>query len=527
MEKIQGNKVVSIGGLTSSANYLQLPDIEPGSALSLLNFESSIYGGYRRISGYSPLNASSQEVDAAGAEGRILVVAVFGTDIIVARKQQAGATYEFYKNDGATWTKYTTGLTRSSSGVTRIRWVTFNFNGTEKIVFVDGVNNACIFDGTNWTEIDSANTGADFANAGGNQAINAPMYVEVFKNHLFLAQDNLVAHSAPLAEYDFTAASGAGQLPVGFDLNQIKMFRDSLYVFGINNIKNISVSGSDFVVNEITSNIGCLASDTVLEVNGSLVFLSQDGIRPISGTDRINDIELETISGKIHPTIIENVRNATLTEVVSVLIRGKSQIRMFFSSPSIDAVDTYGIVGCIRSSNGSSAWEWGELKGFSVSCATSRYIGATEYVIHGDYDGNVFRQEVGNDFNGTAVDAVYSTPFLDFGDAGIRKTTRKVKLFVRPEGLVSININLVYDWGDTIKLNPNAYTLSDDASSSSSLYGTAIWDSSTYSGATIPILIENLQGSGHSVQFIYYTSDNNPPYTIQGALYEFSVEGRK
>jgi hypothetical protein len=528
MENFQSQKVVSIGGLNSNINHIQLSDNEPGSAIELQNFEASLFGGYRRLSGYTPLSVSSPEVDDAGAEGRILTVAFYGEDIIVARKQKVSATYDFYIFNGTGWTKLVTGLTRSSVNVTRIRFVEFNFNGTPKICFVDGVNPACLYDGTTWVEITAAHSGANYANAGGNQAIDTPAYVSVFKNTLFLAGQHLAVYSAPLAEYDFTAASGAGQLPAGYTVVQIKPFRDSLYVFGSNNIKKVEVSGTDFVLNDVTANVGCLASDSVQEIDGDLLFLSQDGFRPISGTNRIGDVQLEVVSKKIQRLVTEEIVSNQMTEVCSVLIRSKSQARFFLSSPSKTAVDTFGIIGCLRDyPDGSIAWEWGRLKGISAACAASKYIGATEYVLHGDYEGNVFRQESGNDFNGSPIEAIYSTPFLDFGDAGVRKTMRRIRVFVRPEGLMHINAKLVYDWQEPTKLNPDTYAIEIGTSGTESLYGTGVYGTGVYSGGTIPVLVTDVSGSGMSVQIKYSTVDTNPSYTIQGTLFEFHVEGRK
>lgn len=528
MEGVQSQKVVSIGGLNSNVNHIQLSDNEPGSAVELQNFEPSLFGGYRRLSGFASLAEAFPAVDDAGAEGRIFVVAFYGEDIIVARKQKASATYDFYQFNGTGWTKLVTGLTRSSVGVTRLRFVEFNFNGTQKICFVDGVNPACLYDGTTWVEITAAHSGANYANAGGNQAIDTPSYVSVFKNHLFLAGGHLVVHSAPLTEYDFTAASGAGQLPAGYTTVQIKPFRDSLYVFGLNNIKKVDVSNTDFVLNDVTANVGCLASDSVQEIDGDLIFISQDGIRPISGTNRIGDVQLEVVSKKIQQLLSEETSTNDMEELCSVLVRNKSQVRFFLSGPDKAATDTFGIIGGLRDyPDGSIAWEWGRLKGISASCSSSKYIGAIEYVLHGDYDGNVFRQEVGNDFNGSAIEAIYSTPFLDLGDAGIRKTMRKIRLFVRPEGLMQINARLVYDWEDLNKLNPDTYAIESDVASIGSTYGTAVYGTAVYSGGKTPVLISNVEGSGWSVQIRYSSVDTNPSYTIQGTLFEFHVEGRK
>jgi hypothetical protein len=52
-DRINAYKVISIGGLNTNKDVLTQGQFEPGSAYSLINYEPSTTGGYRRISGYS------------------------------------------------------------------------------------------------------------------------------------------------------------------------------------------------------------------------------------------------------------------------------------------------------------------------------------------------------------------------------------------------------------------------------------------------------------------------------------------
>ena len=56
---------------------------------------------------------------------------------------------------------------------------------------------------------------------------------------------------------------------------------------------------ANFVLQTVTDDLGCLATDSVIEMGGDLLFLSQDGLRPVSGTDKIGDVNLETVSKNI------------------------------------------------------------------------------------------------------------------------------------------------------------------------------------------------------------------------------------
>ena len=119
-----------------------------------------------------------------------------------------------------------------------------------------------------------------------------PKFAAAFKNRLFLAgndgEESLLYYSASNDDEDFTTANGGGSINVGFEINAIKPFRDALYIFGRTNIKKLTGnSTSNFIVEPVTDDIGCVAGDSVVEVAGDLLFLGPDGIRPIAGTDKI------------------------------------------------------------------------------------------------------------------------------------------------------------------------------------------------------------------------------------------------
>jgi hypothetical protein len=527
MEQLTSFKVICEGGLNSNNNHLELSERFPGSATELLNFEPSLFGGYRRLSGYEPLDEDYPEVDAVDATGKILALAVYDNNILTARKI-AGNLYNFYRQ-ASPWSAYVTGLTLNSNNVNKIRHVTYNFTGTEHIAFTDGANNAILFNGTTWKFISPGAGGTAYNDAGGPQALDAPKYVTLFKNHLFVSGDtvkkHLIAHSAPLADYDWRAASGAGQLNAGFEVKQIKPFRDELYVFGERHIKKIVVENNIFVLKDVAYNIGCIAPDSVVEINGDLMFLAQDGFRTIAGTERIGDVELGVMSKNIQDDVINLINNADLNSINAVVIRRKSQVRFFFSTDTSDPTKNRGVIGGLRAGVNGVNWEWGLLEGISTSVCTSSYIGTEEFVLHGSFDGKVYRQEQGNSFDGKRILAIYSTPYFDFGDVWTRKTTHAVNVFVRPEGSTDISLKSEFDWESTEVFNPRNYIL--ELNASGELYGVAVYGVSLYATRPLPFIRHTMEGSGFSNKLTFFTNDTNSSYTIQSFVYEMKPNGRK
>lgn len=544
-DEIQSYKLVCSGGLNSNQNHLYLSEAAAGSATRLVNFEPSLYGGYRRIEGFKVLEDLDVTVGGANAEGKVLCVAIYKNEhignpyIIAARKDVGANTYKFYKFVSQVgWQAMTNSLTLSTTDgvrtVDKIRHVQWDFGDGSHIAFADGVNNAIIFNGTNWYQLNSSNTGGT-SSPGGDQIVNAPALVDVFENHLFLGGDrasrSVLCHSAPGDPFDFTNASGAGQITPGFNIVQFKPFRDDLFVFGTNSIKKVAPDiTAGFVTDQVTTNVGCIARDSVLEIGGDLMFLAPDGFRPVSGTSRIGDVELETISKPIQVTLVDMIREYDMDTINGVVIRSKSQVR-FFVGDDTDAnvTSSYGIIGGLANQDGSIGWEFGELTGIRASCTTSDYIGRTEYVLHGDYDGKVYRQEQGTDFNGEDIIAVYATPYLDFGDTEVRKTMRKVNTFIRSEGPATVYLSMSYDWGDYNTARPSSYNQTSaggpvEYGGRNIDYGAA---NVLYGGNSKPIMTTDVQGSGFSARATFVSLGQSEPFSIQGLVFEFSISGRR
>jgi hypothetical protein len=613
-DRVQSYKVICGGGLNSNENHLDLSENSPGAATRLVNYEVSLFGGYRRIEGFTSYNANAnhQEVDPVNSEGKILSVSIHKDDnldstiVIASRKvkkftytatagqtvfsgadsnsrtlannntantivkKTSGSTtttlsgstldatsvtlssgvlagdiieidtneYKFFRYvPFAAWAPYTTGIIHKFKDgirqVKKLRHISFNFGDGNKICFVDGVNNAVVFDGINWKAISPNNSGGA-SSPGGASALARPELVDAFENHLFFGGDRVaqatIAYSAPLDPLTFTAAAGAGQLAIGFDVVQFKPFRGDLFIFGTNGIKKVSPDvTAGFVLDQITTNVGCIARDSVLELGGDLVFLAPDGLRPVAGTSRIGDVELETISKPIQQLLTALPQDYDLETLNGVVIRSKSQLRYFVGDDGIFTQDSFGIIGGLRSADQRLGWEFGELVGIRASCCDSAYVNSSELVLHGDYNGKVYQQEKTNQFDGQDILAVYATPFFDYGDTEVKKTMRKANTFIRAEGPLTLNMAVTYDWEDPNTAKPSSY--SQESSGAPVRYkgkninygGTNI----NYGGTEKPIVTTSLQGSGYATQLTFVTLGNFNPYSIQGIVFEFSIAGRR
>ena len=507
-ENIQTNVVVCEGGLNNQANPLT---ITPGETIISINYEPSLLGGYRRVSGITKFDTAI----VPGAGDRVLGVSVFGAGVIAAR-DNATPKVDIYVSSGSGWGAKINSDTRTPGG--KHYFTKYDYTGTRRIIGVDGKNNPFRWDGSTYTLL----------NASGSPANAA--YVAEYKRHIFYsgysANTGAITFSVPLDETSFAAADGAGEIVVGDTVVALRKFREQLIIFCNNSIfKLVGDSKFNFELLPITFDIGCAAPDTIQEIGGDLYFLGPDGIRTIAGTEKIGDVELASVSKKIQD-LTPNIISTSNANITSVSIPSKSQYRLFYSNDGDAVADALGVIGGIkRSAERGDFWEWGELKGIKVFCADNDFISNQERVVHGAFDGFVYEQELGNDFGGTAIEATLQTAYNHFDDPSKRKTIYKATIFYQAEGTISLDVFLIYDYDDGAKLQPANFTIATGGSTTS--YGAAVYGTDAYGSAEIPRAAQTTIGSGYQVSLKFITSDSNPAHTIQGFVLEYGLGGRR
>jgi hypothetical protein len=512
MDEIRSFPVSCAGGLFTSLDVLTQATQFPGTAIRLINYEPSIRGGYSRIKGFT------NDYGTLPGTGTTLGLAVFedlNDGVFGCRKPTSGNNYFHYWNGTTSaWVSPTTVGTPTMTGVEKVRFAKLYW-GLPKLVMTDGVNPLAIWDGTNYTQVTTGSV------------LSTPSLCESFSNHLFISGDssepNSLVFSAPEDPTDFTPANGAGVINVGFKINAIKSFRDTLYVFGTNNIKKVVGSSiANFALQDVTKNLGCVAPDSVVEFNGDLLFLGPDGIRPISGTDRIGDVEINTISKPIQSVFEGLPSSEDMTKASILVLNKKSQFRMFFPDE-----ESLGIIGALRrTGQGGQGFEFSRLIGVSMACGDSSYLGDEEYIIHGDSTGSVYRQESGNTFAGTPIESLFQTPYFHMDDPINRKIVHEVFTYLRADGVISVDMGLVYDYEDEYTLSPTDYAFSTDGAAS--FYGLATYDeTSIFDGNPSPLRRTTVEGSGRSVSVVYVTTADQPSHSIEALVLSYAIADKR
>jgi len=558
------------GGLIKSRSTFIM---QPGQALELLNFEPDIEGGYRRINGFRK-HVNHIVPQTSVSSEKVLMVAFFNNNILAARGekifssastelaekilQATGMTgsgtitvdstsgfsssgtlqinSEIFTYTGKTSTTFT-GVTRAASSTSaaahavddavseswterdtgrtnasKYSFERFNFDGNDKIIVTDGTNDPTVFN-TSFSATDVTES-----------TVEGAKFVTAFKSHMFYAgmssTPQTLVFSQPFDEDAFNSGSGAGSIKIDDTIVGMKAFRDDLFVFCENRIFKLSgTSSSDFAITPVTRNIGCVNGDTIQEFAGDLIFLGPDGLRTVAGTARIGDVELGTISANVQSIFDENLVDSALFE--SVVIPDKTQYRIFFSKDGTGEDNTKGVI-CVMKGQ---TFEFAELRGIKPSTTDTFVEAGNVLVLHGGFDGYIHRQEKGNDFDGTAVSGRYRSPDLTFGDPGVRKHMQRVIVNYKPESAINADMFVRYDYEDRNSSRPAAYSL--DSEDVVAIYGTSVYGTPTYGGASQPLLRQSVEGSGFAVALRVNDNATTAPYSLKGFQLEYQVGARR
>ena len=430
------------------------------------------------------------------------------TGVTRATSSTSAADHSIDNAVSESWTEKDTG--RTSAG--KYGFERFNFDGNDKLIVVDGNNDPTVFN-TSLSATDVTES-----------TVEGAKHVVAYKGHMFYSgmssTPSTVVFSQPFDEDAFSSGSGAGSVKVDDTIVGLKVFRENLFIFCENRIfKLTGSSSSDFAVAPVTRDIGCINGNTIQEFAGDLIFLGPDGLRTVAGTARIGDVEIGTISRAVQPEIDKNIKDSDIFE--SIVIPDKTQYRLFFSNSNDLEVATDGLICVLKGQN----FEFGKIKGIKPS-ATDTFVSTGDVrALHGGFDGYIYRQEKGNDFDGTSINGKYRSPDLTFGDPGIRKYMQRVILNYAPESAISADLFLRYDYESGDAPRPAAYPF--DSTKVVAQYGVATYGTGTYGGSTQPLVRQPVEGSGFAVALRVNDDGTTAPYSLKGFGVEYQLGARR
>ena len=440
---------------------------------------------------------------------------------------QTAASSQAVKKSGVLGSALSSATTILRTNQTNNQFATFESDGAYGSLYItDGNNKIAEFQITV-----SSGVNTYYFEELASPAPANPKICEIFSERLVVAgqssSTSTVVYSARLKPYDFEGSS-AGEIDVGDIIVGIKVFRNSLIIFCKNSIFELTSLDSTPIIKSITKNIGCVNGNSIQEIGGDLIFLAPDGLRTVAGTARIDDVEIGSISRKILPLINNLLTNIQQYTLSSMVIRERSQYRLFYHKSGQGQSGQLGIIGTFKfDSNGVPAFEWSEAKGMDLKFCSSELNPQNEEVKFGANEtGYIYEIDKGNNFDGANINAKFQTPDMDYGDNGLRKSLYTVKANIKPEGTQpDLKMRIRYDFESTDVPQPGSVAVGTLAATS--LYGTAVFGTATYGAVTLPSKRMLVTGSGFSNNFRFFSNDTNAAYAVNGLFVSFIAGGRR
>jgi hypothetical protein len=160
-----------------------------------------------------------------------------------------------------------------------------------------------------------------------------------------------------------------------------------------------------------------------------------------------------------------------------------------------------------------------------VYAANSRQFRDREVVLFTSDDGYVYRMESGNRLDTLPIPFSFETPYMPITDPRVRKTMYKHSLYIKSQGVIDLTCRLKLDYAPSGSIQPAPFNL--NGGSAVSIYGQAVYGTGIYSSVVADTFVNQTVGSGFVVALRYDGESTTPPFILNHAILEFSVNERR
>jgi len=379
--------------------------------------------------------------------------------------------------------------------------VPYNFTGAayaKKLYGVTGVGKAFAF---------NPGTGTLSYIATG-MAVDTPTRLAAHKNRLFLAFGASVQYSAAGDPTTWTPVLGAGEIAMGEFVTQMGTVvgSDAASALLIGAKKGISIlygdAAADFRLVQVNRDMGLFPG--TLQVMADPVFMNEYGVTTLGATRSFGNFQTATISQQVQKFI--NARRGLVT--CSVLVRGSNQYRIFFSDKT----------GLYFTFKGNKLAAVTPVRfNHVVRSAVTYQDAALGEVILFTSDDNVYRMDVGRNFEGKPIDAFALLSFNHMKSPRLRKAFRRISLEVEAEsGYVKFQAGVDVDHsGPSAKQTPEQ----EVDGSSSTVWDEGAWDDLAWDASGSSPASISIDGTGKNVSLFIRCADMYvDPFTITGVM---------
>lgn len=377
-------------------------------------------------------------------------------------------------------------ITHAPNG--RVRAVSSNFGAAQKMYFCSGVDYAFECDGSVFVPLVSG------------MAVDKPAFLQVHKNHLFLAFDNSLQHSGIGNPYTWTAVTGAAELNMGERITNLLpqpsdaqsggamviSTRNSMFVL-------YGSSVDDWKLVTFQRDAGALAH-TMQSIAANTYYYDDRGITNLSMAQEFGNFRADTISEGVRNWLVS--RKSFVTD--SCVVKEKNQLRLFFGGGTGMHITFDG-----RKLSGMMPIQYAH--NIRVSHSTEFETGV-EAVFYGDDSGNVYMSDTGPSFAGEQITAYFKLHFNHCGSPRLNKLFRKVVFECGGGGYADFSCGAELGYS-TFDLDTQALELVDVSFTGGRWDDPAqFWDSGVWDGKILLPVEVPLYGTEENIGITVYQS---------------------
>lgn len=379
-----------------------------------------------------------------------------------------------------------------------------NFSGyydNERVYGADGVNDAFEFNGTVFVPIPVA-------------MVAKPGYALVHSNHLFLAVESSLVHSALGNPYNFEVVNGAGEIGTGGKITGLLILPGNQGTAALEVTSRSSTwvlygtSAQDWKF--VNYNVGVGALDRTLQNLFDAFSADDHGLTMMKQSLNYGNFDAARLTYNIQRFIKSLVGQLAC----SALSRSNSQYRVYYANGFgiYTTATPQGVVG-----------HGVVLFPDPVICAFDGEDSSGETVhLFGTTTGYVMHNDTGTSFDGREINAYLNTNINTAKSPRIRKRFRRCVLELQGEAYVEMDVGYAFEWASE-RILPHLFESAPMSFAALSFWDSFVWDNFFWDGRSNDVVSVELNGTGENLQLmIVLDSDYIEQFTIPSAIFHYT-----
>lgn len=416
-------------------------------------------------------------------------------------------------------------LTEIYSGLTSGAYCSF-ITFSNVVIIMNGVDVPLQYDGTTCAAVTYTDPDGIFENTSNTTA--TPAWAGIFRNNLFYGGDpsypdrlwkprpgthnNFDNSLSTVDAFDISPGDGGkltGFKAVSKDLAAI--YKEGA-IFRLSGSSPFGSSVDPFNLEEVTRDVGCIAPRTIVQVARDHYFLSQDGLKKLSIVFDYGDIQQLDPTYEIKDAINElNYTASTIDDAFCVYVKDDRHLYLHVPGGGASTNTECYVHDVATGANMPRS-------GITASCGA--IVSRLYYT--GGYDGQIYKQLFGDNYDGSAINSSWESKWLALGNLQSKKDFKSLLIYFETSGTATITVQ----W-QVMKLDGTVQTGSKStAAIGTDTWDVGEWDSAVFDSGESTVFKEQNLGRGRAIKLKITNSNADERWKVRRVELEYRDLGK-